>query len=92
MLWRVGDSTVDSAVDSNAGFTVDSILDSTIDSAVDSTVLRCPSEPMPSAPQYRAGALGKLRYCGLCLGSTVSSNADSIIDSAVEFYCASAPH
>ena len=63
MLWRALGSTIDSSVDftidlvvdSTAGFTVDS----TIDSSVDSTVPRCPGEPVPSAPEYREGALGK---------------------------------
>ena len=63
MLWRaVGvtvDSSVDLTIDSVADSTAGSIVDSTIDSSVDSTVSRCPSEPVPGAPEYREGALGK---------------------------------
>ena len=72
MLWRAVGSTVDSSVD----FTIDSVVDSTagsttvdstIDSSVDSTVSRCPSEPMPTAPEYKEGALGKQWVLGTLL-------------------------
>ena len=50
------DSKVDFIVDSTVGFTVES----TVDLVVDSSLPRCPSEPVPSAAQYRVWALGKL--------------------------------
>ena len=58
------DFTIDSVVDSTAGSTT---VDSTIDSSVDSTVSRCPSEPMPTAPEYKEGALGKQWVLGTLL-------------------------
>ena len=63
MLWRAVCSTVDSSVDPTIDFIVDSTagftVDSPVDSSVDSTVSRRPSEPVPSAPEYREEALGK---------------------------------
>ena len=62
------DSTVDSVVDSTVESIVGSIADCAVVSVVDSTVPQYPSEPVPSAPQYRVWALGELNVSSLCGG------------------------
>ena len=62
------DSTVDSVVDSTVESIVGSIADCAVVSVVDSTVPQYPSEPVPSAAQYRVWALGELNVSSLCGG------------------------